>query len=271
MIHSRKSYEVDVTDLELEIHDLLTQYKSSKEDDKKKRFLRLKIVELSLSFVKKIISSPSFKTKNIQDDLFQVGSIGLMKAIDFYDMNKNTKFKTYATYFIKGEIKHYLRDKANFIKPPREIQELSYKISTTSRELFEEGKDGSDIELIAQKLNLPSQKIEDVLALEIGQEILSLDQNVLNDEDDISLMDKIPDGDYKDFLTNSENRLMLNSALEKLPKDLKQILELNYFEDLNQKQISEKLKLSPMQVSRKIKKALNKLYTLIKTEEADNT
>ena len=54
------------------------------------------------------------------------------KSFDFYDINKNTKFKTYATYFIKGEIKHYLRDKANFIKPPREIQELSYKISIAS-------------------------------------------------------------------------------------------------------------------------------------------
>ena len=252
--------------MEEQLNDLLLQYKNSL-DGRKKRVLYLKIVELTLNYVKKIVSSPAYKKLNIQEDLFQVGSIGLMKAIDFYDLSKNTKFKTYATYFIKGEIKHYLRDKASFIKPPREIQELSYKISVASRELNEDGKDGSDIELIAEKLNLPVKKVEDVLALELGQEILSLDQNINNEDEDLSLMDKIPDGDYKVFLANSENRLMLNSAIEKLPEDLRQILIMNYYQDLNQKQISEKLGLSQMQVSRKIKKALSKLYELVNTEE----
>lgn len=254
--------------LEDELNDLLLQYKSCT-DAKKKKILHIRIVELSLVYVKKIVSGPAFKNYNLQEDLFQVGSIGLMKAIDFYDLSKNTKFKTYATYFIKGEIKHYLRDKASFIKPPREIQELSYKISVASRELNEEGKDGTSTALIAEHLGLPEKKIEDVLSLDIGQEILSLDQNTNNDEDDLSLMDKIPDGDYKDFLSNSENRLMLNSALAKLPQDMKQILILNYFADLNQKEISEKLGLSPMQVSRKIKKALSKLYELVKLTEEE--
>lgn len=258
--------EVRVLDLEVQLNDLLAQYKKCN-DGRKKRVLYLKIVELTLNYVKKIVSAPAYKNLNMQEDLFQVGSIGLMKAIDFYDLSKNTKFKTYATYFIKGEIKHYLRDKASFIKPPREIQELSYKISVASRELNEAGKDGSDIELIAQKLGLAQKKIEDVLALDLSQEILSLDQNLTPDDDDLSLMDKIPDGDYKDFLNNSENRLMLNSALAKLPDELKEILILNYYQDLNQKQISEKLGISQMQVSRKIKKALSKLYELVNTEE----
>lgn len=254
--------------LEDELNDLLLQYKSCT-DVKKKKILHIRIVELALVYVKKIVSAPAYKNYNLQEDLFQVGSIGLIKAIDFYDLSKNTKFKTYATYFIKGEIKHYLRDKASFIKPPREIQELSYKISVASRELNEEGKDGTSTALIAEHLGLPEKKIEDVLSLDIGQEILSLDQNTNNDEDDLSLMDKIPDGDYKDFLSNSENRLMLNSALSKLPQDMKQILILNYFADLNQKEISEKLGLSPMQVSRKIKKALSRLYELVNSTEEE--
>ncbi len=256
-----------MTDFEIELQNILLQYKKTN-DEKKKRVLHLKIVELSLVYVKKIVSGPAYKNYNFQEDLFQVGSIGLMKAIDFFDLSKNTKFKTYATYFIKGEIKHYLRDKASFIKPPREIQELSYKISTASRELNEEGKDGSNLELISEKLDIPTKKIEDVLTLDLGQEILSLDQNV-NDDEELSLMDKIPDGDYKVFLNNSENRLMLNSALAKLPQELKEILVMNYFQDINQKQIAEKLGLSQMQVSRKIKKALSKLYELVNIEEKD--
>ena len=228
---------------------------------------REELIYCNLRLVLSVLQRFSNRNED-SDDLFQVGCIGLMKAIDFFDLSKNTKFKTYATYFIKGEIKHYLRDKASFIKPPREIQELSYKISTASRELNEEGKDGTSTALIAERLGLPEKKIEDVLSLDLGQEILSLDQNPNNSEDDdLSLMDKIPDGDYKDFLSNSENRLMLNSALGKLPQDMKQILIMNYFEDLNQKEISEKLGLSPMQVSRKIKKALGKLYELVNSSE----
>lgn len=252
-----------------EINNLLLQYRNCT-DNRKKKFLHIKIVELTLGYVKKIVSNPVYRATNQQEDLFQVGSIGLMKAIDFYDLSKNTKFKTYAAYFIKGEIKHYLRDKASFIKPPREIQELSYKISLASRELNEQGKDGTSIELIAEHLGLPAKKIEDILALDLGQEILSLDQTPANDDEDLSLMEKIPDGDYKDFIANSENRLMLNSALARLPQDMKQILIMNYFEDINQKEISEKLGLSPMQVSRKIKKALNKLYELVNEPEENN-
>jgi len=256
-----------VTDLEVDLNDLLSQYKSCT-DTKKRRVLHLKIVELTLPYVKKIVSAPLYKNYNLKEDLFQVGSIGLMKAIDFYDLSKNTKFKTYATYFIKGEIKHYLRDKVSFIKPPREIQELSYKISVVSKELNDEGLDGSSVKLIAQRLGLSSEKVEDILSLGIEQEILSLDQN--SEEEDLSLMEKIPDGDYKDFLNNSENRLMLNSALDKLPEELKQILILNYFQDLTQKQISEQLGMSQMQVSRKIKKALNKLYEVIARDDKED-
>lgn len=251
-----------------DVKDLLLQYKNCK-DFRKKRVLHIKIVELTLPLVKKIVSSRTYSGLRIQEDLFQVGSIGLIKAIDFFDMNKNTKFQTYATYFIKGEIKHYLRDKISFIKPPRELQELSYKISQVARELNEEGKDGTSIELIAEKSGLSVQKIEEVLSMGIGQEILSLDQSIQNEDEDYSLIEKIPDGDYKDFLNHSENRLMLSSAISKLPIDLREVLVLNYFEDLNQKQISEKLGLSPMQVSRKIKKAISKLYTLI-NEQKEN-
>ncbi len=257
-------------DFEEDLNSLILQYKTCS-DSKKKKILHLKIVELSLVYVKKLVSNPAYKAYGMLEDLFQVGCIGLMKAIDFFDTSKNTKFKTYAAYFIKGEIKHYLRDKASFIKPPREIQELVYKISQVSRELNTEGKDGTSAELIAQKLNLPKEKIEDVLLLTSEQDVLSLDQKLTGDEDeDLSLMDKIPDGNYKDFLASSENRLMLNSALEKLPEDLKEILVLNYYKDLKQKEISEKLGLTPMQVSRKIKKALNKLYELINNDEDEN-
>ena len=253
-------------DAEEKLDDLLTQYKNCT-DDKKRRILHIKIIELSLSYVKKIVSMPVYRAYGIQEDLFQVGSIGLLKAIDFFDINKNTKFKTYATYFIKGEIKHYLRDKANFIKPPRDIQEISYKLAQAAKDLNDNGQDGSSVHLLAEKLNLPVAKIEIIMQLMKERDILSLDQSSSDEDEEISLLDKIPDGDYKVFLSNSENRLMLNAAIEKLPEDLREILILNYYKDLTQREIAEYLNISVMQVSRKIKKGLNTLYNIVKESE----
>ena len=111
-----------------ELDTLLISFKNTK-DEKKKRMLHLKIVEESMDLVKKIANTIALQSGIPNEDLIQVGSLGLIKAIEFYKVDMNTKFKTYATYFIKGEIKHYLRDKASIIKAPRELQELLFKIN----------------------------------------------------------------------------------------------------------------------------------------------
>ncbi|MBO7672574.1 sigma-70 family RNA polymerase sigma factor [bacterium] len=253
-------------DTEAKIENLLIQYKSCS-DERKRKILHIKIIELALMYVKKIVSMPIYHFYGLQEDLFQVGSIGLLKAIDFFDVAKQTKFKTYAMYFIKGEIRHYLRDKVNFIRAPREIQEISFRITQAAKELEKDGLDGTSVQLLSEKLGMPENRVEAVLQLMKEKDILSLDQASSDDDEDLSLLDKIPDGDYKDFLSNSENRLMLNSAIQELPADLKEVLVLNYYNDLTQKEIAEKTGLSVMQVSRKIKKALNTLYKAVRGSE----
>lgn len=253
-------------DIEAKIENLLILYKNCS-DERKRKILHINIIELALMYVKKVVSMPLYHFYGLQDDLFQVGSIGLIKAIDFFDVSKQTRFKTYAMYFIKGEIRHYLRDKVNFIRAPREIQEISFRINQASKELEKDGLDGSSVQLISEKLGISENRVEAVLKLVKEKDILSLDQVSNDDDEDLSLMDKIPDGDYKDFLSNSENRLMLNSAIQELPADLKEVLVLNYYNDLTQKEIAERMGLSVMQVSRKIKKALNTLYKAVKGSE----
>lgn len=78
------------------------------------------------------------------------------------------------------------------------------------------------------------------------------------------MIDKIPSEDYQEFLNSYENRIMLASTIEKLPPDLKEVIELSFYEDLNQREISERMNMSQMQVSRRLKKALNKMYEMIK-------
>ena len=117
-----------------DIDTLLSSYKECT-DEKKKRMLHLSIVEKSMDLVKSIAISISMQSGVSHEDLIQVGSLGLVKAIEFYKPNMNTKFTTYATYFIKGEIRHYLRDKASLIKTPREIQELLFKVHSAKKKL----------------------------------------------------------------------------------------------------------------------------------------
>ena len=93
---------------------------------------------------------------------------------------------------------------------------------------------------------------------------ISLDQTFTNSEEDcFSLADKIPAGDYQEFLNAYEEKIMLANAIKELPENLRQVVELNYYEDLNQREIAEKLGISQMQVSRKLKRALSEIYNII--------
>lgn len=253
--------------MSVELEELITAYKFCK-DEKKKRMLHLNIVQNAMAFVKKIAGNISVQVGVSNEDLIQVGSIGLIKAIEFFNIDKNVKFKTYASYFIRGEIKHYLRDKSSMIKAPRELQELVFKISTAAKELKAEGFEEPTDELIAQRTGLDIDKVNEVMSIELYKTTLSLDQAISSvDDDDLTLIDKIPAGDYQEFINSYENKIMLTQAIKKLPEDLREIIELSYYHDLNQREISEKIHISQMQVSRRLKKALSKMYELIEIKE----
>ena len=248
-----------------DLDELLVSYKNCK-DERKKHLIHLKIVEISMNYVKKIASGVATQSGIPTEDLVQVGSIGLIKAIELYNHKKPAKFKTYAGYLIRGEIKHYLRDKASIIRAPRELQELVAKIGAAVKELKAKGIEEPTEELIAEVTGLGVNKVHEVLDLELSISILSLDQAISSsiEDDEMTLVDKIPSGDYQEFLSSYENKIMLVDAINKLPDDLKEIIELSYYHDLNQREIAERKNVSQMQVSRRLKKAINKLYEIIK-------
>lgn len=250
-----------------ELDKQLFAYKTCSED-KKKRIIYLNIVENAMQLVKKIACHVSVQSGISNEDLIQVGSIGLIKAIKFFDISKNTKFRTYASYFIRGEIKHYLRDKSSIIKAPRELQELVSKISLAVKQLKENGFDEPTEEQISEIVGIDANKIHKVMEIELFKTTLSLDQAISPvEDDDLTLIDKIPAGDYQETITYNENKIMLEQAIKRLPPDLKKIIELCYYQDLNQREIADVMNISQMQVSRRIKKAFNKMYNIIKTKE----
>lgn len=246
----------------IQIHEWLVAYKQE-DDAKVRKQLQNLIVVAAMPFVKKIACGLARRATDPVDDLIQVGSLGLIKAIDLYNPDLGTKFKTYSTYLITGEIRHYLRDKASMIKAPREIQELAFRINCVIKKMTEDGIEPTS-ELIAEEMALPVKKVNDVIEVDRRKSTISLDQTYSFDDDDsASLADKIPSGDYQEFLNAYEEKIMLASAISQLKPKLKEVIEMNYYQDLNQRQIAEKLNISQMQVSRRLKQALGDMYNLI--------
>lgn len=245
-----------------QIHEWLETYKNSS-DQKLRKQLQNLIVVASMPFVKKIAYGLARRATDPVDDLIQVGAVGLIKAIDLYNPNLGTRFKTYATYLITGEIRHYLRDKASMIKAPREIQELAFRINCVMKQLTEDGYEPTS-EQVAEIMALPVTKVNDIIEVDRRKSTISLDQTITyEDEDSMSLADKIPSGDYQEFLSSYEEKIMLSDAISLLKPKLKEVLELSYYDDLNQREISEKLDISQMQVSRRLKQALEEMYKII--------
>jgi len=250
-----------------QINEWLNAYKLANSEKQKKQLQNL-IVVATMPLVKKIACSLARRSTDPVDDLIQVGSLGLIKAIEFYNPEISTKFKTYASYLITGEIRHYLRDKASMIKAPREIQELAFRINNYIKQLIETSGDEPTTEEVAKAMDVSVQKVNIAIEVDRRKSTISLDQTIgSTDDDNMSLADKIPAGDYQEFLNSYEEKIMLSKAIEKLPPELKSVIELNYYEDLNQRQIAEKLNVSQMQVSRRLKKALAAMYEIITSSD----
>lgn len=253
----------DIIDPENRVNQWLKEYKET-DSDATKRHLRELIVLAYMPLVKKVARSLARRSTDPIEDITQVGALGLIKSIDLFKPEISSNFRTYATYLITGEIRHYLRDKSTIIRAPREIKELSYRVHKITLELTEKlGTTPSDKEL-AQALQMSEKKIEEVFDLDRRTTAISIDQILGNEEGGgAALSDRLVDESQKDIIAGFENRLILNEAIKKLDNDEQQLIILNYFEGLNQREISQRLDMSQMQVSRKLKKALDKLFNLI--------
>lgn len=186
------------------------------------------------------------------EDLFQIGSIGLMKAIDKFDMSYDVKFSTYAVPMITGEIKRFLRDDG-MIKVSRSIKETAGKIRMVRSELEKQNGREPTLEEICVSLQLGKEEV--VLALESGAEVESLYKTIYQgDGNAIYLMDKIEF--MEDESDTMINHLALKEVMESLEDKERDIITLRYFKDKTQTEIATVLGISQVQVSRLEKKIL---------------
>ena len=199
----------------------------------------------------------------IFEDLIQVGCVGLLKAIEHYSTKHKTNFKTYANYFITGEIRHYLRDKVAMVRAPRELQELAFRIGQIINQLTSElQRTPTDLE-ISERLSLPVSKVTEVVQVERRKTHISLDNNLTFFNNENMMSEMLVDNKFHDNLTEKEEKVMLLEALEMLEPKYREVLRMSFFQDMNQKQIAEEMGVSQMQVSRRIKKALNELAAIL--------
>ena len=188
------------------------------------------------------------------DDLFQVGCIGLIKAIDHFDLNQNVRFSTYAVPMIIGEIRRHLRD-YNPIRVSRSIRDTAYRAMQIKEQLQNETQREPRVEEIAAKMGLSKQTV--VLALEAIVDPVSLYEPVYFDAGDpIYVMDQI--GDSSSDL-NWIDEILLKQAIRDLPEREKRILSLRFFNGMTQTEVASEIGISQAQVSRLEKCAMQKV------------
>lgn len=250
-----------------EIAEWLNLYKTTK-DEKQKKHLQNVIVLAAMPLVKKIARGLARRNTDPVEDIIQVGSVGLVKAIQLYNPKVSKNFKTYATYLITGEIRHYLRDKVSMIKAPREIYELAYRVNKLMQELKDADGNEPSESILAEELGTSVGKIKEVIDVERRKQTISLDQVITTGADEsLSLFDKIADDNHYNLETFQEDKILIKDAIQKLDEKLQKVVIMNYFEDLSQTQIAAKLGISQMQVSRRLKKALGMLLNILSEKE----
>lgn len=194
------------------------------------------------------------------DDLFQVGCVGLIKAIDNFDLNQNVQFSTYAVPMIIGEVKRYLRDN-NSIRVSRSIRDLAYKaIQFKEKYTKEHGKDPS-IDEIAKELGVEREEI--ATSFDAIQDPISLQEPIYNDgAENIYIIDQIKDSKNTDELW-AEN-MTIKGALERLNDKEKMIVTKRFFHGRTQMEVAEEIGISQAQVSRLEKSAIDHIRRFYK-------
>ena len=188
------------------------------------------------------------------DDLFQIGCIGILKAIDKFDMSYEVKFSTYAVPMILGEIKRFIRDDG-MVKVSRGIKENGWRIRNAETQLISSLGREPTIDEIAKCVELTREEV--VLTMEANREVESINRVVYENEgNEVCIGDSIADKSDGEELVN---RIVLKSLLEELEDKEKLIIEMRYFMDKTQAQVAQNLGISQVQVSRLEKKILLRL------------
>ena len=239
--------------------ELFRQYKATGDPE-----VRDQLIVSHLNLVRFLASK--FKNRGEPlDDLIQVGTIGLIKAIDRFDPSRGLEFTTYATPTILGEIKRHFRDKGWSVRVPRRLQELSAKVNQANDELTNELSRSPSVEEIAKRVGASVDDVLEAMESSSAYSSVPLEGGGSSDDDDApSVIDHYATEDEN--LAASDDRIVLEDAIRDFSPREKDVIRMRFFEGMTQVEIAERLGISQVQVSRLLRRTLRRVQDKIDPE-----
>jgi RNA polymerase sigma-B factor len=244
--------------------ELFDRLASLDDDGPRRQRVRDELVEMHLPLVEYL--ARRFRNRGEPlDDLVQVATIGLIKSVDRFDLDRGVEFSTYATPTIVGEIKRHFRDKGWAIRVPRRLQELKLSLTKATSELSQRNGRSPTVSELAHHLGMNEEDVLEGLESANAYSAVSLDAPDGGEEDSPAVADTL--GVFDDSLEGVEYRESLKPLLERLPPREKRILLLRFFANMTQSQIAAELGISQMHVSRLLARTLAQLRHGLLVEE----
>lgn len=235
-----------------EVRELI--YKAQHGDEK----AREKLISGNLRLVLSVIQKFTNRGESM-DDLFQVGVVGLIKAIDCFDLSQNVQFSTYGVPMISGELRRYLRDHSA-VRVSRSMRDTAYKVLQVKERLTNSLGREPDLDSIARELDIPRREV--VFALDAISEPVSLYEPVYSDSgESVCVMDQI--GDTKNTDEHWLDRIAISEAFDRLGEREKRILSLRFYSGKTQMEVAKEIGISQAQVSRLEKNAVSRIRSEI--------
>jgi RNA polymerase sigma-B factor len=236
----------------------MTQYVETRDPE-----IRERVVVACTPLVRRIASEFVFSGVPT-DDLVQVGYIGLLNAIAAFDPTRGAKFATYASYLVRGEIRHYLRDQRDTIRKPRWLQKINSQIEQTVSKYVSESGRFPGLDELSQELNIEEDGLLEVLRTREALRTISLESS--NDDDGGELRidrERIRHRSHISFQLPIEDRVILMDAMEQLTSLQQKVVYYLFYTDLTQMEAAKRIGISQKHVSRVLASALAKLRGLM--------
>jgi len=231
--------------------ELFRRYKEEGDEE-----AREQLIESHLNLVRFLASK--FKNRGEPlEDLVQVGSLGLIKAIDRFDPDRGLEFTTFATPTIMGEIKRHFRDKGWSVRVPRRLQELSARVNQVTDDLTSELNRTPTVEEIADRLDTSVDEVLEAMESSSAYSSVPLEGGTTEDEDAPGIIDRFATDDAD--LISSDDRIVIEETLASFSPREQDAIRMRFVEGLTQVEIAEKLGISQVQVSRLLRRALKRV------------
>jgi RNA polymerase sigma-B factor len=226
--------------------------------------VRNQLVQMNTGLVRKIAHRVSHQCAEPYEDLEQIGYLGLIRAIERFNPNQGCAFSSFAVPYIRGEMLHFLRDRAGTVKIPRRWQQLNKEGQRARDQLTEEmGRQPTDDE-IATVLGVTVNEWRESKLAAKNRLPLSLDATVCQQLDSpMTLGDTLPDARYQALQILEEDRQQLQKALSQLEDKTRQAIEYVFLHDLSRKEVAEQIGVSPMTVTRRIHRGIQQMMSLL--------